>query len=344
MSAQADTAPTLPSGLLPWHAEAWAAIANAHRNGRLGHALLIAGPAGVGKRRFAEVLAAGLLCQTARSGPAACGYCRSCLLTAAGTHTDSFVVAPEEDKRDIAIDAIRAMTERLSLSAQHGGARVARVDPADALNEFSVNALLKTIEEPTPNSYLLLATSRPQTLPATLRSRCQRVRIAVPEHEVALAWLTSQQSEQSGHLADELAVALQIVQGAPLAASAVLESDLATRYRGWIDALDRLTRGGIDPLEAAAQVAKEDARAFIGCFLHWLRPVLLAAAGVPQIGEAAGAAVDRPTAQELAAILDLAVESQRRLERSANAQLAVESLLITWHGIALRAARRARSR
>ena len=171
------TLATPPAGQL----ERWNQVMAAQAAGRLAHALLLAGPRGAGKAQFAEALGTWLLCEGAAARKP-CGTCRSCVQLAAGVHPNLLKLAPAEDKRDIAIDDIRDLLDRLHLSSHYGQAKVAIVDPADALNASGVNALLKTIEEPPANTHVLLIAERWRALPATLRSRCQIVRFARPRH------------------------------------------------------------------------------------------------------------------------------------------------------------------
>src|SRR5690606_17379482 len=155
-----------------------------------------------------------------RSGYA-CGGCRACVQLAVGAHPDALLLStdgllglaltadgrhdqqlahwqPDDSRnegrkrRDIAIDAARKLSERLGLFSHYGRARTAMIEPADALNTNSVNALLKTIEEPPPATHLLLVSERPQALPPTLRSRCQRIRFGTPPADAAQAWLDAQ--------------------------------------------------------------------------------------------------------------------------------------------------------
>src|SRR5436853_7934969 len=122
---------------LPWQRERWQRLLTVIAEQRLAHALLLAGPRGAGKAHFANGLAAFLLCESKEQRP--CGTCRSCVQVAAGSHPNLMRLAPAEDKRDIAIDDIRALLERLQLSSHYGQAKVAIVDPADALNVSGVN-------------------------------------------------------------------------------------------------------------------------------------------------------------------------------------------------------------
>lgn len=165
---------------LPWQQQRWQQLRAAHAGGRLAHALLLAGPRGVGKGHFAAGLASFLLCESADPSRKPCAECRSCAQIAAGTHPNLMRLQPAEDKRDIAIEDVRDLLDRLHLSSHYGQAKIAIVEPADALNANGANALLKTIEEPPPATHLLLVSERWRALPATLRSRCQILRFARP--------------------------------------------------------------------------------------------------------------------------------------------------------------------
>lgn len=180
----------------PWHADAWARLQARRERDALPHALLLAGPAGLGKREFLAGFVKGLLCQQTDHGEA-CGTCRSCLLLAAGTHPDvvslSFGLRKDGGTRtEIVVDQVRDLSQRLAMSSQFGGWQVATIDPADAMNAAAANALLKTLEEPTPSTILILVADEPARLPATIRSRCQRIDFLVPSREVALDWLRGQ--------------------------------------------------------------------------------------------------------------------------------------------------------
>ena len=216
----------------PWQQDRWTQIRGAHAAGRLAHALLLAGPRGVGKQHFADGLAAFLLCEAADVAQRPCGGCRSCTQGAAGTHPNLMRLAPVEDKRDIAIDDVRALLERLHLSSHYGQAKVAIVSPADALNASGVNALLKTIEEPPPKTHVLLVSERWRTLPATLRSRCQILRFTRPR--AAEAEATDEWSRALAEACEGKLQGLRLAQGLKRdGAQQALETWLRTAT-GWL--------------------------------------------------------------------------------------------------------------
>ena len=181
---------------LPWHAEHWARLQARRQRGAMPHALLLTGPVGLGKRAFAQRFVQGLLCQQPTDGDA-CGTCRSCLLFVAGTHPDviSLSLGLRKDgvqRSEIVVDQIRELSARLAMSSQFGGWQVARIDPADAMNTAAANALLKTLEEPSAQTMLILLADAPWRMPQTIRSRCQRIEFHLPAEADALAWLQAE--------------------------------------------------------------------------------------------------------------------------------------------------------
>lgn len=168
----------------PWHSAAWREFEAALAAGRLGHAYLIEGPQGLGKLHLAFRMAARVL---GIEWPAVDPPLPL-------QHPDLNWITLETDdegkqKKQIGIHQIREACASLAMTSYSGGWKVAVVWPAEQLNPHSANALLKTLEEPAPRTLLLLVRSRLDTLPATIASRCQRVRIAPPPATEAIPWL-----------------------------------------------------------------------------------------------------------------------------------------------------------
>ncbi len=191
-------APAIDPGapLPPWCEAPWQILATRAANHSLPHALLLAGPAGLGKRALAEAFVRARLCGTPREGHA-CGECRACKLLAAGTHPDRIRVTLEENpnthrmRTEILVAQIRALSARLAMASQLDGWQVAVIDPADAMNTAAQNALLKTLEEPGEASLIVLIADHPWRLVPTIRSRCQRIDFALPATDVAREWLSA---------------------------------------------------------------------------------------------------------------------------------------------------------
>ncbi len=136
--------------------------------------VLLDGPRGIGKRTLALNLARALLCETPGPGGLACGTCASCRYVAAGQHPDLQLVEPFSIDDDgevkvldpIPVDRIRALIEWVQLTSHRGRAKVAVIVPAEAMNAAAANALLKTLEEPPPSTYLMLVAHQPGRVPA----------------------------------------------------------------------------------------------------------------------------------------------------------------------------------
>lgn len=178
----------------PWQQRALERVLASHAAQRLGHGLLVCGPARLGKRALVEAIAARLLCTGAEPGAPACGACRGCRLLAAGNHPDlhriSFALNDKGEPRSvIVVEQMRVLSDKISLTGQLGGAIVCLIDPADALNHNAANALLKTLEEPQDGRFLILVSDAPYRLSATIRSRCQRIELRPPSIDEARAWL-----------------------------------------------------------------------------------------------------------------------------------------------------------
>lgn len=177
----------------PWHTQHWARLQARRERDALPHAVLFCGPRGLGKREFVRRFVQGLLCQHSQGGEA-CRACRSCLLFDAGTHPDyvSLSYGLRKDgvqRQDIVVDQVRDLSARLATASQFGGWQIASIDPADGMNAAAANALLKTLEEPASQTMLILVANAPWRMPATIRSRCQRIDFQLPAREEALAWL-----------------------------------------------------------------------------------------------------------------------------------------------------------
>ena len=182
--------------LLPWHKPLMEQLQTTWAQGRLPHALLLHGTEGLGKRALAIWLARALLCDTKRRTLAPCEHCGSCQLTRAGSHPDLLIVEPEEDKQQISVDQVREACAALTMTSYRGGYKVAIVDPAHQMTAAAANSLLKTLEEPSANTLLILLSARPGALLATIRSRCSKLGLRPPSFAAAAAWLKQEQAAE----------------------------------------------------------------------------------------------------------------------------------------------------
>lgn len=210
---------------LPWLAQP---LADALARGR-GHALLLHAAPGNGALAFGFALAQSLLCETPQPGGLACGRCAACRRVASRGHAALFVLLPEVQRREsgwlladdkeeqkerkpsrqIRIDEVRALIDWTQRTSALGRGKVALLHPADAMNEASASALLKTLEEPPPGTRLLLTAADPAALLPTVLSRCQRLMLAEPPAAQSLPWL-------AGHGVAQPEVLLAGAGGRPL--------------------------------------------------------------------------------------------------------------------------------
>lgn len=312
---------SIPAGttFAPWQARVHAQAAAALDAGRLGHALLFSGPAQLGKRAVAERLAQRLLCERRGPGEEPCGACRGCHLFAAGTHPDFQVVSfiPNKEgtrlRTELIIDQVRELSARLVLTPQYGGAQVAIIDPAEAINNAASNALLKTLEEPVPGRYLWLVSAEPARLSATIRSRCQKLEFRLPAFDEALAWLRA-----NGHAEAAAREALEAARGHPGLA------DQWLRTGGM--ALRREVAADMAKVAATEAAAAETAQRWAAGEDLELR--LRHAADLAL--EQAGRLTDPARTSRLAEWFDRANRVRELLRTTVRADLAVLDLLLAW--------------
>jgi DNA polymerase-3 subunit delta' len=179
----------------------------AHGVAQLPHALLLTGQRGIGKFELARSFAASLLCENLTAAGEACGACLACGWLAQGNHPDLRLLQPnaliaeaaesgeldeagkKKPSQQITIDQVRALDDFLHVGTHRHGARVVLLNPAEAMNRSTANALLKSLEEPIASTLFLLISSEPHRLLPTIRSRCQVMPVRHPVHGLAGQWL-----------------------------------------------------------------------------------------------------------------------------------------------------------
>jgi DNA polymerase-3 subunit delta' len=201
---------------MPWQEDLWEQALGALEAGRQHHALLIEGLPGSGRGAFADALARRVLCASPDRRHH-CGSCKACELAAAGSHPDYLKVLPEEEGKAIGIDAIRGATGFINATASQSARKVLLIQPAERLTTAASNAFLKSLEEPAAGTLVLLVAARGQPLPATIRSRCQRISLSDPAPAVSIAWLKEHMQETTKRSAEQL---LELFPARPLAALA----------------------------------------------------------------------------------------------------------------------------
>jgi len=284
---------------------------------RLPHAILLAGPAGVGKRAAANWIVERRLGKSNKTLPQ--------YPFLQPEHPDlNWIVVPE-DKKTIGIDQIRGLVDDFSLTSYEGGGKTAVIEPANAMTINAANSLLKTLEEPPGDALIILITDKTGRLPATIFSRCQRIELAPPAVADGLAWLD--RLRPGAAWSD----ALRDADNAPIGAVAAL--DALDTSAAMAREFAALAKGAGSPLDVAASWSKIDPLFVLEWLSRQVRLAILAASGGRE--RAAGLAIDdsvlkRIDRRNLFCYLDIINRLRGQPEGSYNVQLTFEALLIDW--------------
>ncbi|MGS0740554.1 DNA polymerase III subunit delta' [Glaciimonas sp. GG7] len=336
--------------IFPWQLDAWQQLQ--HMRPRMPHAILFHGAQGIGKVVFAEQFAQSLFCEQPLANGHACCACASCGWFVQQNHPDYRRIRPEiledEDTRDTAdgadddskktakatkapskeikIDQIRALAGFMNVSTHRQGQRVVVLYPAETLNGAAANALLKTLEEPPPNTVILLITNSLDRLLPTILSRCRKFPMPHPSQQEALGWL-----RQQGVADADMWLAEQ--GGAPLTAQAQSQSDA----RELIDALlAYLSVPGIDgALKSAERLQKTSVAELLGWQQRWLYDLLsLKMTGTvryyPRHQKALAALAGRVQTGALLKALKACNERRAIVEHPLSARLFIEDMLLDY--------------
>ena len=310
---------------LPWLTGLESELDALIRSAQLPHALLIHGERGTGRRRLAAWLAQRILNSKRAVWPAD---------SAPDTtlHPNLHPAVPEEGK-SLPVDRIRELIEFMLMSAYGSGARVAVIFPAESMRRSAANSLLKILEEPRPNSYLLLVAEYTQPLPATIISRCRQAKTPAVPQDAGLDWLARQSKDVDWNNA------MRLAGGGPLWAQELHAQGLDERARAMSGQLAALEKRSATPAEVAR--SWKDVPMRFGCdFLFrcayrrvrdWISPENENSAyrqrflRLPE--DSRRAMISRSFAH-----VDAIMECRRSEHFSANAELAMTVLLENWFG------------
>ena len=330
------------------HSKVWAGLQA--RRKQLPHSLLLVGQKGLGKYELARRFAASLLCESPSIDGLACGKCLACNWFEQGNHPDFRLLQPDalgeeaevEDgkkkpSQQITIDQVRGLDEFFNIGTHRGGLRIILVNPTEAMNRSTANSLLKTLEEPAPDTLFLMVSSEPMRLLPTIRSRCQVVPVPVPSFKLAEKVLADEGVAQAERW-------LAMAGGSP-----GLAMELARSGQGaWLELLTaRLSAGRKgDPLAIAAELEKavKDSKGKVAlkhiteALQKWLVDLTLAKNGLsvryflPQESNISGLADMIPAARLIQSYRAL-ITRRREAEQPLNARLFLESLFLDYRAL-----------
>ena len=335
--------------IFPWQESLWLHLIQRYQNGQLPHALLLSGTAGLGKLHFAESFARWALCsqnffseenspQDVQEIKPPCGQCQGCQLMEAGTHPDFLKVVPESEGKQIPIDAIRNVGNYLTLKSQFAPLQVVIISPADAMNKFAANSLLKTLEEPTPGSLLILETSQPSRLLPTIRSRCQSLEFPLPEKSQSISWLSKQLPDlASAGSESEMERLLALAVGAPLLALNYAQQDTLKSYQQLLVSFEKLAQNQADPIAEVKLWESVGLAKSVKWMYFWIASLIRLKSGMEQVDSKSEwlepgleKLAQRVNSERLFRYLDKVTETTRLINSQVNVQLTLEDLLISW--------------
>jgi DNA polymerase-3 subunit gamma/tau len=294
------------------------ALSGSLKGGKMGHAILLSGPHGIGKTTLARLVAQCLVCEEAPVDQP-CGKCKSCQAFNQGNHPDLLEMDAASNR---GVDDARSIRDRLNMAPMLGGCTVLIIDEAHMLTREAQNALLKTLEEPPPGVHFIFATTAPDKMLATIRSRCQRYMLAPPseaELTKAVAYVAQEEgiacdqqameaicSAASGSYRDALSLLDQAASsGEPLSAESIKAASGLPGTRAW-EGLCLATAEG-QGAKAAAVVSSLvssgfDLRSSLAELERYLRLVIYLQAGELPEGMVGGAE-EISSAKKAAAVL-----------------------------------------
>lgn len=237
----------------PWQEQVWETLTG--RFPKIGHGLLFYGKKGCGKHAFAQHFLSWVLCLNKQSH-AACGECSSCLWLKSDTHPNYVYISTDEDSKKqnakIKIEKIRELLPFVQQTVD--GWRVIVIEPAEALNIASANALLKTLEEPGEKVVIILLAEHYLKLPATIRSRLQHFALDRISLEQAQAYLQNHFTTAS---TQQIQLLMNLSNQMPLQAIQLAEKDWLNRRAEFVQDWQKLVMQKSMPMQFATKWNKE---------------------------------------------------------------------------------------
>lgn len=316
----------------PWQAGLWQQLSGRARHA---HAYLLHGPAGIGKRALADTLVAFLLCQHPEGGRA-CARCKACQLLAAGTHPDYFQLEPEEPEKPIRVDQVRELVGFVVQTAQLGGRKVVLLEPAEAMNLNAANALLKSLEEPSGDTVLLLISHQPSRLLPTIKSRCVQQACPLPGVEQSRAWLAAALPGQPTEVLDELLV---LAGGSPLTAQRLFGQGVREQRALVVEGVKKLLKQQIAPGQLAESWNALPLPLLFDWFCDWALGILRyqltrdeSGLGLADMRKVVQYLAEKSAQPKVLAVQEWLLEHRQKVLGKANLNraLLLEALLVQW--------------
>ena len=314
-----------------WLEEPWQELLHAIAQQRVGQAWLVTGAPGMGQLDLVKRFAAALACTSPLSTLEPCDECKHCQLLAAGNYPDLITLQPETNT--IKIAQVRELINTVSTLPTLSSTRLVIIEPAETLHRSAANALLKTLEEPTPNTVIVLISYQPHRLPATVISRCRRLHCAMHTPQVSAIAAVNDDAAAS--------LALALCDDAPLAAQAFQGSERWQQRQTLLAALWQIGEQGTAALAQSKQfeiIAIEEIIAWLYYVTvdlirlqHGLQDRIInqdIAATLTQMAS-------RLNATRLFGFMEVLLDCQRQAQRGVNLNKALfcDYIILQWRGL-----------
>ncbi len=321
----------LSADALPWLHQWQRSLRDSRSAGRLPHSTLLLSTPGLGAELLANWLSALALCE-ATPAQAPCGVCTSCALLRSMSHPDFHLVKIEDEAKQIKVDQVRELIDSLSLKSYRGGYKVGVIEGAEALNVNGANAFLKTLEEPSAATLLVMIARPTHRLPATIASRCLRIALRPPAAAAAVTWLKAH-----GPAGRDFTAALALAGGAPLLALELQEAGIESLEAAMLADLKALAAGAVDVTLLADQWVRSNLPLRMTWLENWITCRVHTSLGAENSTQTAGrvrlsGALLKPKMRVLFELLDAVRELRRLASTGMNQQLALEALLLGGRG------------
>ncbi|MFL2697970.1 MAG: DNA polymerase III subunit delta' C-terminal domain-containing protein [Gammaproteobacteria bacterium] len=233
----------------------------------LPHSILIGGREGLGKTNLAYLINKSILCSNPENMDS-CKKCQSCRLFEDGNHPDFHEIDLDEDKKTISINQIRSLYLEMFESSFLGGNKIFYIPRSHLLSRESYDALLKTLEEPPPNTFIVLVNHDSHNLPQTILSRCHKINISKPEPKEIRSWLKSKDIEDS-----KIDLLIDLAKGNPLKALKMEESNYLDHRNNFISEISTLIKTGTNISNISEQWIKDEEILLLK--IEWMTDLLM---------------------------------------------------------------------
>ncbi|MEQ1739445.1 MAG: DNA polymerase III subunit delta' [Methyloglobulus sp.] len=322
---------TATQNILPWQKRSWDLLCSYIKQDRVPQALLMTGTNGLGKHRLAKQFARSLLCTNRQDDGLCCGHCNSCLLIKADTHPDLKHIKPDEEKKTISINQIRQVVTDTYLKPQFEAYRVIIISPADVMTGQAANAFLKCLEEPTERTVFILITDKPNKLPATIISRCQKLSVTLPEKKILHEWL----KEQGIHNNQDTLI--NLVQGSILTTQQLSNNDLLKQRTDCFDDWVAIAKHTNHPAIISEKWQKLPETELLNWLISWVTDLIKYACLInprqlcnQDMANSLQELAQRLDLKRLYGLYDRLLINRRLLGTQINSQIMIEEILVQW--------------